>query len=300
MTTTLIALLCGALVGAGVSMVIAALVRTRPDLATTVHQLLPPPGAPTPRRDQPAGAAARGWLLRVAVPMVADRLPLQRYSADLRILGQTVEGLATSKLGYAVLGAAFPPLLSALLLLLGVHAPVVVPVAAGLALAAGLFWLPDLTLRREAKAARAVLRQAAGAYIDLVALERLADAGTTEALDRAAAIGQSAQFARIRDALLRAELAGRPSWSGLTELADETGVMELADLADIMRVAGHDGAAVYTTLRARAASLRTQLLTAATSEANAASEHMVVPASLLGLCFMALLAYPALVRIMFG
>jgi len=70
--------------------------------------------------------------------------------------------------------------------------------------------------------------------------------------------------------------------------------------ADIMRVAGHDGAAVYTTLRARAASLRTQLLTTATAQANAASEHMVVPVSLLGLCFMALLAYPAFIRIIFG
>ena len=36
----------------------------------------------------------------------------------------------------------------------------------------------------------------------------------------------------------------------------------------------------------------------ATAKANAASEHMVVPVSLLGLCFMALLGYPAIVRIL--
>lgn len=65
-----------------------------------------------------------------------------------------------------------------------------------------------------------------------------------------------------------------------------------------MRLAGRDGAAVYATLRARAAGLRTQLLAAATTKANAASEHMTVPVSLLGLCFMALLGYPALVRIL--
>ena len=62
--------------------------------------------------------------------------------------------------------------------------------------------------------------------------------------------------------------------------------------------AGRDGAAVATTLRARAASVRTQLLTLATAKANAASEHMVVPVSLLGLCFMALIGYPALIRIL--
>lgn len=76
--------------------------------------------------------------------------------------------------------------------------------------------------------------------------------------------------------------------------------MELGDLAEIMRGAGQEGAAVHSTLRARAGSLHTQLLTAATAKANAASEHMAVPVSLLGLCFMALLAYPAFIRIMFG
>ena len=106
------------------------------------------------------------------------------------------------------------------------------------------------------------------------------------------------QFTRIGDALLRAELAGQPSWTGLTDLAAETGVTELADTADMMRLAGRDGAAVYATLRARAASLRTQVLASSTAQANAASEHMVVPVSLLGLCFMALLGYPALMRIL--
>ena len=152
----------------------------------------------------------------------------------------------------------------------------------------------------EALAARADLRSATCVYLELVALERAADAGTTEALDRAAGIGTTREFQRIRDALLRAEVTGRPSWHGLAELAEATGVAELGDLADIMRLSGHDGAAVYATLRARAASLRTQLLTAATAKANAASEHMVVPVALLGVAFMALIGYPAFARILFS
>ena len=78
------------------------------------------------------------------------------------------------------------------------------------------------------------------------------------------------------------------------------GVAELGDLADIMRLSGEDGAAVYTTLRARAASLRSQLLSADAAAANAASEHMIVPVALLGIAFMALIGYPAFARILFG
>ena len=77
-------------------------------------------------------------------------------------------------------------------------------------------------------------------------------------------------------------------------------VPELGDVADIMRLSGEDGAAVYATLRARATSLRTALLNADTARSNAASEHMVVPVALLGLTFMVLLGFPALYRIVFG
>src|SRR5665811_832156 len=91
-----------------------------------------------------------------------------------------------------------------------------------------------------------------------------------------------------------------PAWAGLPDLAAATGVTELGDLADIMRLSGQDGAAVYGTLRARAASLRTQLLTATAAEANAASEHMTVPVALLGVVFMALIGYPAFARIFAG
>ncbi|MFZ5872260.1 MAG: type II secretion system F family protein, partial [Actinomycetota bacterium] len=147
---------------------------------------------------------------------------------------------------------------------------------------------------------RAQMRRAVSVYLELVALERAADAGTVEALDRAAAIGDGRAFILIRDALLRARLSGAPPWQGLAHLADQLRVPELGDVADIMRLSGEDGAAVYATLRARAASLRTTLLTASVTDANAASEHMIMPVACLGLAFMALLGYPAFARILFG
>ncbi len=296
MTPLWLTLAAGGLVGGGLVVVLAGLSPARPDLVDAVHRLLPTdttvremPEAPTRRWDRVGG---RFW------PQAAQVLGLARYAADLRTVQQRPEDLAVRKIGYGLLGLVFPPLAAAILALVGVRLAFGLPAAAGLVLGGVFFFLPDLTLRQEATAARARLRQATGVFLDLVAMERLADAGPTEALDRAAAIGGSPEFTRIRDALLRAELAGQPSWTGLTDLASATGVSEFGDVADIMRLAGRDGAAVYTTLRARAASLRTQLLAAATAKANAASEHMVIPVSLLGLCFMALLGYPALVRIL--
>jgi hypothetical protein len=171
---------------------------------------------------------------------------------------------------------------------------------ASLALAAALFFVPDVDLHRRAAIARDKLRRVVCAYLELVALERAGDAGTVEALERAATVGDSPGFVLIRDALTGAELAGKPPWQGLTDLAETVGVPELGDIADIMRISGEDGAAVYATLRARAASLRTQLLTASATQANTASEHMIVPVALLGIAFMALIGYPAFARILFG
>lgn len=297
MTPLWLTLLTGALVGAGLVVILAGLAPARPDLADAVQRLLPTDAdARTPAADPPQGRL--GGLKARILPQVAQGLGLARFAMDLHTVQLRPDDLAAKKVGYTLVGLAFPPLMSAVLLLTGIRLPFAVPAAAGLVLGGVFFFLPDLALRQDAASVRAGLRAATCVFLELVAMERLADAGPTEALDRAAAIGGSAQFTRIGDALLRAELAGQPSWTGLADLAAETGVSELADTADIMRLAGRDGAAVYTTLRARAASLRTQLLASSTTQANAASEHMVVPVSLLGLCFMALLGYPALMRIL--
>ncbi|MDO8119705.1 type II secretion system F family protein [Isoptericola sp. b490] len=280
-------------------MVVVGLKPAQPNLAAAVRRLLPTEAtSAAPALDDATGFGA--WLRRRVLPTAAERLGLKRFAADLQLLDRSMEHLAAQKLGYGVVGLVFPTFLTGLLTLAGLRPPVAIPLAVGLVLGGVFFFLPDAVVRREAASARASLRRATGAYIDLVALERLADAGSTEALDRAAAVSESPEFARIRDALLRAQLAGRPAWTGLSELAERTGVIELADVADVMAVAGRDGAAVYSTLRARAASLRTQLLTGEIGDANAASEHMVIPVSLLGMCFMALIAYPAFVRILFG
>jgi hypothetical protein len=291
-------LLAGALVGLGLTLMVAGLRRPVPDLAAAVARLTSPAAgaAPTSRAAAvPVDRALAGLAERLAVS-----LRLDRHRADLALTGSSVTGIALAKLGYAAVGLTFPVLMVSILTIAGLAVPFVVPVAAGLALGAAMSFLPDVELRRRAALARLQMRRTVCVYLELVALERAADAGAVESLERAAAIGEGPGFAHIRDALLRARLEGRTPWQQLSTLADELAVPELGDVADIMRLSGEDGAAVLPTLRARAASLRTALLQADVAAANEASERMSVPVALLGVAFMALLGFPALWRILLG
>jgi hypothetical protein len=288
-------LLAGALFGLGTTVLIAGLRPPAPDLAAGVARLTGKVVAPVPGVHG-ATAAVR---MRAATRM-AEMLHLERHGADLAITGTTATRLALEKMGYATVGLAFPALLSAIASIAGLAVPFVLPTMAGVVLAVVLSFMPEVELRRRAVLARDQMRRTVCSYLELVALERAADAGAVEALERAAAIGDGPGFTHIREALLRARLEGRTPWQQLTRLAEQLGVAELGDVADIMRLSGEDGAAVLPTLRARSASLRTWLLQSDVTAANAASERMSIPVALLGVAFMALLGFPAFARILFG
>lgn len=285
----------GVATGAGAALMVAGLLPTTPDLQSALARL----GGTAPVTHPQVGTRGPGWV-GARLPTLATSLGLNRYRADLDLIGEAPETLALRKVAFALLGLAFPPVLVASMALIGLSLPLAIPGLASLGLASLLFFAPDLDVRRRAVATRAEMRRAVCVYLELVALERVADAGTTEALHRAADIGDGRAFALLRDALLRAQLNGLPPWQGLARLADELRVPELGDVADIMRLSGEDGAAVYATLRARAASLRGTILSAAEADANAASEHMIMPVAALGVTFMVLLGYPAFARILYG
>jgi hypothetical protein len=301
------ALLAGAATGAGVVMLAHGARPWRPDLGDALVRLsstTAPRSSPSAGSDRWLGGSPRlsGWMLGWLSAWAArtDRGDVGRLDADLTVLGMTRTRFALRKLLAAVVGLLVPPLLTVGCGLVGVPLPMVLPVAGSLLLA-GVMWLvPDVEVRQAANEARDALRRSLVVYLELVALERAADAGPGQALHRAAVIGDGPGFALIRDRLTHAQLDGIPAWQALAELADTARVAELADVADIMRLSGESGAAVYSTLRARAASLRTALLTTQVSAANAASERMVMPVALLGMVFLALLAFPAAIRLMTG
>jgi pilus assembly protein TadC len=287
-------LLFGALAGAGLTLVVAQLVPAPPDLSAVLARL-------SQQRPSAPELAPRGVQDRLGRAVLArggtwpGLRPPVRELAILRI--QPHEWLG-EKVLLAVIGLAFPPLLATLLDLAGVPLPWVLPAVLSLALAALFFALPSLTVRERAAKAREDFARAVGAYIELVALERLAGAGTSQALEHAAQVGQSWVFERIREELLRSRLSGTTPWDSLSELSEELGVPELGDLSDIMRLAGEEGAQVYQALRARGRSLRTGMLTREQARANAASERMVLPVAMLALCFALMIATPAVYRLL--
>ncbi len=291
----------GALVGLGAFLLLrAVLVIEQPRLADALARL---DGrvAPAPVGTMPKAGDRWARMTGRAGTWVAARLPAAGRPAlgqALALIGWTPEGYAARKVGLAAFGAAFVPLLTAVLGMIDVRLPVVVPVAGSLALAGVLFVVVDLIVRDQAAEARGQMRRALCSYLDLVSLRRDASEGPTIALERAAALGDGWVFRRITDALVAARLAGEPPWDGLRRLAADTGVSELADVADIAAVAAVEGASIAPTLRARAQSLRVQLLAEEEAAANTASEKLTAPVALLSIAFLLLFLYPALARLM--
>ncbi len=181
---------------------------------------------------------------------------------------------------------------------LPVAVAVAVPALGSVLLAAALFFVPDLVARDQAAEARGQMRRALCSYLDLVSLRRDASEGPTIALERAAALGDGWVFRRLRGALITARMAGEQPWDGLRRLAEDTGVNELTDVADIAAIAAIEGASIAPTLRARAESLRMELLTEEEASANTASEKLTAPVALLSIAFLLLFLYPALSTLM--
>lgn len=298
MTGAQLALASGALVTLGLVLAVWRLVPAAPDLGDVVERLSPSYG----RRQRAAaevpvtgGKERLGlWALRHLPAGMWGRIPTR----ELALLRLSLPRFYGEKITFALLGLVFPSLLVLVVGLFGFQLPLVIPVAASLALAVGGWFLPNYNVRDDAKRGRLEFHRALGAYVDLVALERNAGSGPRQAMEVAAGIGHSWVFRRVGEELARSRWSGQAPWDALTALADDLGVPELGDLADIMRLSGEEGAQVYATLRARSTALRTALLTNAQGKANEVSERMVVPGSLLGVVFIALLVTPPLLRLL--
>lgn len=243
---------------------------------------------------EPGPAPAPAGRLAQRIASELHWLPVP--AADLALLGKDRASWIASKVGCGLLGLAAPPLLAGLASVAGVglgwSAPAVISLLCGI----GLFFAPDLATRVNAAERRTDFKRALTSYLDLVALERGAGAGPTEALEAAAEIGDGWAFRRISAALDAARRAGAAPWTALARLARETGIRELADVADIAEVAGQEGAKILDTLAARAASMRAEALAADRATAGSRSTTMVIPIALLGAGFLLLLIFPIVYR----
>ena len=286
MTVSLI-LLGGMLVLGGLVLVLGGLVPAPPGLQPALDRLGGDQATADLRRvDTVAGSTSErlGALVyrRSPVPLT----PRQRQL--LRLQDKPIAEFYADKIVMAVVGAILPALVGfGWGLMTG--RPSWWP--AGLALL-GLvvgFFVPDLLLRRSGKASQSRAVESLLVFIDLVTLERLANASATEALQSAAALSDVPLFVQIRTALERARLEQQSPYGELRRLADELELPELKDVADIMQL-DESGAALSGTLRARVKELRNAHLTREQIAAGAAAEgmtiYMTIPALIFGMIFL--------------
>ncbi|MFD9964001.1 type II secretion system F family protein [Amycolatopsis sp. NPDC058986] len=220
-------------------------------------------------------------------------------TADLDVLEDTAQRYVARRLAWAARASAAAGALAGVAWAGGISLPSTVVVLVVLGAAAAGSAVPILAVAEDAARAREQFRRATAAYLDLVAQERATGRAPSQALAEAAAVGDSWVFARINRTLSRAMRAGHTPWDALARLGQRMGVVDLADLADILATAA-DGAAIYTTLITKASSLRSAALAADRADANRRSQRLALPVSLLLVAFLLLAIYPAFIRILTG
>lgn len=296
MSPNVVAAVLGALAAVALVCVLAAALPAAPiNLAAAVTAL--------DEGVQP-GTGPRGWwstrLTRLAGYSGRSR---NRWwgipAADLDVLGHTAEHYLLRRARWAASSVLGAFAVAGLMWFADLPLPTpILVLAAVLAGAAGSL-VPVLAVREDATRAREQFRRATAAYLDLVAQERATGRAPSQALAEAATVADGWVFARITGALGHAMHAGHTPWVALSRLGQRMSVIELADLADILATAA-DGAAIYSTLVAKAASLRTAALAADKTEANVRSQRLALPVALLLVAFLLLVMYPAMIRLLAG
>jgi Flp pilus assembly protein TadB len=157
--------------------------------------------------------------------------------------------------------------------------------------------LPDLALRDQADQRRRAFRHALSAYLDLVNILLAGGAGIETALYAAAHAGDGWGFEKLRHALDRARLTGQSPWDTFGRLGESLGVSELSELAASVSLAGSHGARIRSSLAAKADALRGHQVAEAESAAEAATERMTIPVTVMLAGFLVFIAYPALLEV---
>jgi len=291
------ALLAGAVAGAGLFLLVFALIPRRVRLSKRLAafdaqrsaELLPRYAGSI----SGAGNAVHRRFGRAVAAFCAEQgWEFPSLRATLALADTTLENFLASKVLLGLFGFLLGPLLLVAGGAAGLHLPFALPVWLGLLLGVMFFLLPDLEVKQKAEQRRKDFRHAVGAFLDLVSMNLAGGRGVPEALMSASEMGVGWSMARIRDALANARITGQTPWQALAGLADEVRVDELRDLAASLSLVADDGAKVRESLTARAASLRRRQLTDAEGEAGERSQSMLVAQMLLVMGFLVFLAYP--------
>jgi tight adherence protein C len=284
-------LICGLLAGAGLWLVASGLWPAREPLGAVLARV---GTAPAPRLDRTnLDARVGAWARRLGS---LDRA-VRALEADLRLLGRNPDEVAGQLVGVGFIGLAWGPAVVAGLRVMGVSLPLVVPVwmaAAG----AGLCIVAQLaSLKTQAARRRAEFSFALGAFLDVLSTGLAAGHTIHAAVDYAARAGEGWAFEDIRVALHAGYIDSRTPWDALAELAARSDLEDLAELAAALTLAGEEGAAVRSIVRAKARVLRDRTAAAIEAAGAEATERMAVPAILLAFGFFVFWGYPAYITL---
>jgi hypothetical protein len=248
MNLTLV-LLAGVLISGGLCCFVLAAVPTTPRLSEALARLSVDPQAVGPQIDlgplENNSDRLGAWLYRITpIPLTA------RQRKALRLRGKSIAEFYADKAVMALIGAVLPSLFALALWATG-RQPGLLPAVLCLIGAACGFFVPDLLLLRSTSAARSDAVESLLVFIDLVTLERLANASSTQALLHAASLSDVTLFQQIRLALERARLEQQSPYAQLRRLSEQLDLPELRDLADIMQL-DENGAALSRSARSAA------------------------------------------------
>ncbi|WP_406690699.1 pilus assembly protein TadB [Saccharopolyspora sp. ID03-671] len=286
MTPTLpLAALIGGLLGIGLAAGVRGMAGPAPmGLQAALHRLNHSTTAHDGRLDrlvQKAQHAGHPWL---AIP-----------EADLDLLERTPQSYVSSRIKWALCCGLAGMVLATVFVAAGTVQVIVAPVV----VAGAGAWVPVWRTRDAARHARSDARRVLAVYLDLVAQERAAGQAPGPALREAAALADHPLLQRLHRTLVRAENHGYSPWDALRGLGEQIRLDELVTVADLAATAA-DGAAIYASLTAQAASLRATTTTEDKTEANARTERLTLPVTALMAGFLLLALYPTVARLLIG
>jgi Flp pilus assembly protein TadB len=227
--------------------------------------------------------------------------PLQRavdkLRSDLRIVDRTPEEQAARVGSYVLLSLFLGPWVGLVALIFGRHLPLLVPVLGSFAGAAWGAFAPFRSLRQEAAARRRAFVHALSAWCDVVVMTLAAGRGVEQAMETAASIGSGWAFAEIRGALRAGYVRGEPPWESLEQLGIDLAIPDLTELGSTIAMAGEEGAAIRTTVAAKARTVRERMTSDSEATAAAATERMSLPSVLMVMGFLIFIGFPAVLTL---
>lgn len=298
------AVTAGALLGAGLWLLLWGLVPARVDHTVAVARLdavrtssTAVLGAPS---TTPTGRVAALQLRlggRLARWSVQRGMALTQLRADLALLDRGLEDYLGSLMGVLSVSLLGVLVGEALWSSLGLPlpGPVLIPLAVLLASAITAGRVQDT--RTEAAKRRRQFRRALSAYFELVARSLMGGTGVPEALPAAATVGAGWPFRLLGEALDRARAVGSSTWQELADLGRRIGVSELHELGTSLGLVGQDGARIATTLVARASTLRRREIAELDGRAKERANSMRLSMVLIFAGFLLFVLYPAVTNV---